>query len=512
MTLSRRRLLQAGGAAGAALLATACHPFGGSSSGPEPAGPPRPGGTLRVGAMGKPSSTTRDPHGTQTNESDYLILSLVYDTLTVPGQQTVAPRLATSWSSTPDLRRWRFELVPGVRFHDGTPLTADDVVYSLRRLRQSPAGTMRLPGVRPEGITADGPNAVIIESDYPNSEMPVQVRFATFAIKNGTTDPANTPGTGPFKFDWYRDGNARLVRNDDWWGGKPYLDAIEVRLFEDPQAMANAVLTGEIDLASNVGTVAARTAESRDGVQVVRRPNDMAMPVVMRASDGPYADPRVREAFRLAVDREAMVKQVLAGYGSVANDVLGTGDPLYARDIPQRKQDLQRANQLLDQAGFDRSQPHELVTTESVPGLSQSAALFAKQMQGVGVNIQVVKQDPSTFLGQSKGKAPLYTTYWGTNDSALFCASKLLLSDSSMNEAHWQEPALDEAYRQAIATTDPGAHRKFTEDVQQIQHDRGGYLVWGMADGIDIAKSTVQSLPRLPGYGRVFLERTWLSG
>lgn len=512
MTLSRRRLLQAGGVAGAAVLASACHSSGEDSSGPEPAGPPRSGGTLRVGALGKPSSTTRDPHGTQTNESDYLILSLLYDTVTVPGPQTVAPRLATRWESDPDLRRWRFELTPGVRFHDGTPLTSDDVVYSLRRLRQSPAGTMRLPGVQPEGITADGPNAVIIESDYPNSEMPVQVRFATFAIKNGTTDPAGAPGTGPFKIDWYRDGNARLIRNDDWWGGKPYLDAVEVRIFENPQAMANAVLTGEIDLASDVGSVAARTAERRDGIQIVRRPDDMALPIVMRTSDGPYADPRVREAFRLAVDRDAMVKQVLSGYGSVANDILGTADPLYAHDIPQRKQDLARANQLLNEAGFDRSKAYQLVTTESVPGMSQSAALFARQLQGVGVNLQVVKQEPSTFLGQSKGKAPLYTTYWGTNDSTLFCASKLLLSDSSMNEAAWHDPALDETYRQAIGTTDPAQHEKFTHDLQQVQYDRSGYLVWGMADGVDLAKSTVQNLPKLPGYGRVFLERTWLSG
>jgi peptide/nickel transport system substrate-binding protein len=456
---------------------------------------------------------TRDPLGVQVNDSDYLIQSLLYDTLTVPGKSPiVAPRLATEWTSSKDLRRWRFELAENVRFHDGTPMTSADVVWSLRKLRKSPIGTSRLPGIDVQGIKADGPNAVVIESDYPNSEIPVLMRLTTFVLKKGTTDPAGSPGTGPFKLDWFRGGNARLVRNENWFGGKVFLDAIEVRLFERPQAMANAVLSGEIDLASNVGTVAARLAKGRDGIQTIRRPNDMAMAIVMRTSDGPYADPRVREAFRLAVDRDAMVKQVLSGYGAVANDVLGTADPLYDRGLPQRHKDIRKAAALLDAAHFDRSKSYQVMTTEDVPGLAQSATLFAQQMKAVGVKIDVVKQESSAFLGQSKGKAPLYTTFWGTNDSVVFCAGKLLLSNSTMNEAAWHDKEFDAAYRKAISSPDAGRRKRLMSDMQRIEYERSGYLLWGMADGMDLAKDTVQDLPRLPGFGRVQLERTWLSG
>jgi peptide/nickel transport system substrate-binding protein len=512
VTMSRRRLLRTGAALGTTSLLAACGAGGGATSGRVATGPPQPGGTLRVGALGRASSVTRDPHGVQVNESDYLILSLLYDTLTVPASSPiVAPRLAARWESSPDMRRWRFELADGARFHDGTPLTSDDVVWSLRRLRQSTIGTSRLPGIDVQGVSADGPRVVVVESDYPNSEIPVLMRLTTFVLKQGTTDPAGSPGTGPFKLDWFRDGNARLVRNDTWYGGRVLLDAIEVQLFEEPLAMANALLSGEIDLASDVGTVAARVAEGRDGVTVIRRPNDLAMAIVMRAADGPYADPRVRDAFRLAVDRDVMVKQVLGGYGSVANDVLGTADPLYARDLPQRRQNLAKAGLLLDQAGFDRSASHPLLTTDDVPGLAESATLFAQQMRGVGVAIEVVKQESSTFLGQSKGKAPLYTTTWGTNDSVVFCAGKLLLSNSTMNEAAWHNPAFDDAYRAAISTADPERHKQFMHEMQEIEYDQSGYLVWSMADGIDLARSTVHALPTLPGYGRVQLERTWLS-
>jgi len=511
VTMSRRRLLQGGAAVGTTLFLAACG-AGGSAPAQGPAGPPRAGGTLTLGALGRASAVTRDPHGVQVNESDYLILSLLYDTLTVPGSSPiVAPRLAASWQSSPDLRRWRFELTPGVKFHDGLPLTSEDVVYSMRRLRQSTIGASRLPGIDVQGITADGPGAVVVQSNYPNSEIPVLMRLTTFVLKNGTTDPAGAPGTGPFKLDWYREGNARLVRNEGWYGERAPLDAIEVRMFEKPQAMANALLSGELDLASNVGTVAARVAQGRDGIKIVRRENDTALMVVMRAADGPYADPRVREAFRLAVDRDVMVKQVLGGYGAAGNDILGTADPVYARDLPQRKLDLARATALLDEAGFDRSQRYQVITTEDVPGLSESATLFAQQLNNAGVKIDVVKQESSTFLGQSRGKAPLYTTYWGTNDSVPYCAGKLLLSDSTFNEASWHDADFDSAYRAALSTPEPGRRIQLMHDMQKIEYDRSGYLLWGMAEGMDLAKSTVQGLPQLPGYGRVQLERTWLS-
>ncbi|MGW0121544.1 ABC transporter substrate-binding protein [Streptomyces sp. NPDC003327] len=518
MELNRRQLLCATGAIGTAALLAACGADSDTSS-PDTArngtGKPRPGGTLRVGALGRANAITRDPHGSQANESDYLILSLVYDTLTVPGAKpNTLPRLASAWTSSDDLRTWRFTLAKGATFHDGTPVTAEDVVFSLRRLRGTPSGASRLPGIKAENIKAEGPGTVVLVSDYANAELPLLLRLTTFVVKKGTTDKdiEKAPGTGPFKLEWFRGGNARLVRNDDWYGGKVLLDAVEVKIFESPQAMANALLAGQIDLASNVGAVAARTAESRKDVQVVRRPNDMAMPLVMRTAPGsPFADPKVREALRLAVDREAMVKQVLSGYGTVANDILGTGDPGYAKDIPQRTRDLAKAKSLLRQADFDFSKTYELMTTEDVPGLAETATLFATQVREADVKVKVVKQESSAFWDKTWLKGDLYTTYWGTNDSVVFFASKVLVSESGTNESAWQNPAFDTAYRTAMATKDPAARATLLRQVQQLQHDASGYLLWGMADGIDLAAAPVQGLPTLPGYGRVQLERAWLN-
>lgn len=510
MDLTRRRILQAGGVLGVAALLTAC---GGGSPGVQPS-TTTGGGTLRVGALGRTGAITRDPHGTQSNESDYLIVSLLYDTLTIPAlKPNTAPRLAASWTHSDDLKTWRFELAEGATFHDGSPVTAQDAVFSLRRLRETPAGASRLPGIEARNITADGDRTVVLVSDYANAELPLLTRLTTFVVPDGTTDQdiAKAPGTGPFKLDWYRDGNARLVRNDDWYGGEIHLDAIEVKIFESPQALANALLAGQLDLASNVGAVAARTAAGRADIQTVRRPNDMAMPIVMRTADGPFADPRVREALRLAVDREAMVQQVLSGYGSVANDVLGTGDPAYDRSLPQRTRDLDKARRLLQEAGFDTSKTYELLTTEDISGLAESATLFATQAREAGVDIKVVKQESATFWDKTWLHGDLYTTYWGTNDSVVFFASKTMVSGSGQNETGWKDPEFDAAYQKAIGTADPAERAELLRELQKIEYERSGYLLWGMADGIDLARSAVQGLPTLPGYGRVQLEKAWLA-
>ncbi|MGW0364723.1 ABC transporter substrate-binding protein [Streptomyces sp. NPDC002990] len=514
--MNRRQVLWAGGAIGTAALLAACSSGNGDTTTKPAAGDDKPksGGTLRIGALGRPGAITRDPHGSQANESDYLVIALVYDTLTIPGAKpNTAPRLAASWEPSADLRTWKFKIAKGAAFHDGSPVTADDVAWSLKRLRNTPSGASRLPGIKPENITAEGTDTVVLVSDYANAELPLLTRLTTFVMKKDTADNAleKAPGTGPFKLDWYRGGNARLVKNDQWYGGAVHLDAIEVTMFETPQAMANALLAGQIDVASNAGAVAARTAEARKDIQVLRRPDDMAMPIVMRTAAGsPFADPRVREAMRLVVDRDAMVKQVLSGYGTVANDILGTGDPNFAKDIPQRKRDVDKAKRLLAEAGFDLSKTYDLVTTEDIPGLAESATLFANQAREAGIKVQVVKQESGAFWDKTWKSGDFYTTYWGTNDSVVFFASKTMVSEAATNEAGWADQEFDAAYLKVIGTAEETARAAALKELQQIEFDKSGYLLWGMADGIDLAAAKVQGLPQLAGYGRVQLENVWL--
>jgi peptide/nickel transport system substrate-binding protein len=505
----RQALVGLGSVAGAGLLG-ACG--GGSSSDPKPTaveGTPGRGGTLRVGALGKRSAIERDPHKVQPNESDYLISCLVFEALTVPGSQPATPRLMARWEPSRDLRSWRFQIADGATFHDGSPVSADDVVWSLRRLRNLPNGEFRLPGIEANGIRKDTPQSIVIRTSAPNAEIPMAVRLQSFVFKAGEKRPGQGPGTGPFKLVSFDDGDAVLARHSAWHGGEIPLDRIEVRLFADAEALTTAVLGGQVDLAENVGPLAARLATRDDSLRIVRRPNDMAMPVVMRVSDGPFADPRVRQAIRLTVDRPKLIRGALNGYGTVANDILGTGDPLYVGDdLGQRGRDLDAARDLLSKAKFDLSRSYELFTTSDTPGLVESATLFATQMKDAGVQLKVVRQDSAAFYDKTWLKAPLYTTYWGTNDSVLFFVGRTMTSKATQNESGWKDKRIDSLYVKAVGDRDDKRRAEAVRDLQRLQYEQGGYVVWGMADGVDIARENLRGLPRTGGYGRMFIEKS----
>ncbi|BDY31677.1 ABC transporter substrate-binding protein [Mycolicibacterium mageritense] len=507
---NRRMFLGGSLGLGAAAALAAC---GANDSVPAAGGgEPKPGGTLRVGALGQASNVVSDPFGLLSNDSDMLIMSLAYDPLTVPARSpNVAPRLAASWSADARQQTWTFTLVDGATFHDGSPVRPADVVWSLKTL--GGLTPWKVP-VDLDSIRPSGPNAVTLRTPTPNSQLPLLLRLMTFTVKEGSTDRSGFVGTGPFRMerDSYRDGSATLVRNDNWHGGKPLLDRVIVTRFESTDAMANAILSGQIDVASSVGPLAARSASGRGDLILVRRPNDLSMPIAIRTSDGPFTDPRVREAIRLGVDRQAMVEQILSGYGSVGNDVLGTGDPTYAQR-PQRNRDVSRARKLLTESGFDTGRSYPLITKREVFNEVEAAQLFAAQLRDIGLQIAVEIKESADFYDNywAKPSAPLATASWPTNDSVMFFASKVLNSESTSNETAFKHPGFDVAYRAGLAAApDSAAYRDASADLQQIQFDEGGYVLWGMADGLDVARSTVRILPELPGWGRAQLERTWI--
>jgi peptide/nickel transport system substrate-binding protein len=516
VSISRRRLLVGGAAAvGAVAFATACGSGGGGDS---YTGPPVRGGTLRIGALGRPSGVTVNPYSLIANDSDMLLMSLVLDALTVPNvaagaASNVAGRLVSSWEADPEQRVWTLTVAENAVFHDGSPVTAADVVWSLQTLRAQPSGDWKVP-VPAAAISAVDSRRVRLVSDAPNSQLPMLLRLMTFVMKaNSPLDIGKAVGSGPFVLDHYEDGNARLRRHEQWHGGPAMLDAIEITRFESAQALASAVTAGQIDLASNVGALAARTAAARPELSVIRRPNDLAVCLALRTTDGPFADPRVREAIRLGVDRPAMVKQVLSDYGTIGNDVLGVGDPAYDRGLPQRTRDVARARQLLREANFDTSAAYRCFTKDEAIGEVDSARLIATQLADIGVRVEVVVQDSAAFYDRSWARpaAAMTTVSWATNDSLMFYAGKVLRSGTSANETAFADPEFDAAYARALATPNGPAQRDPLAAMQRIQYDRGGYVVWGTADGIDIAASRVRDAPVASGYGRVQLERTWLA-
>ena len=124
------------------------------------------------------------------------------------------------------------------------------------------------------------------------------------------------------------------------------------------------------------------------------------------------------------------------------------------------------------------------------------------------MRLKVVRQDSAAFYDKTWLKAPLYTTYWGTNDSVLFFVGRTMTSKATQNETGWKEPRVDGLYRRAIGDRSERRRADAVAELQRLQYEQGGYVVWGMADGVDIARETVRGLPRTGGYGRMFIEKS----
>ncbi|QFG27080.1 ABC transporter substrate-binding protein [Actinomadura sp. WMMB 499] len=484
---------------------SACGGDSGSASGSD--------GTLRYVTVGAPAAATNDPHGGIPNQSDLVRFALLYDVLAKPrADGTTELRLAASITPDDKLTTWTVKLRTDAAFSDGSPVRAADVLFSLRRIHAKSAenfGRFTMFDVAASRIVDD--HTLELKTTAPYAEVPRALESITFVVPEGTTNFDEPPaGSGPYTMAGGNLQNAVLERKDEWWGGRPPTERIEVRAVIDPQARAQAVLSGQADVASSVSPATARQARGNDAVKVVRRPGVIMYPFVMRLDREPFDDPRVREAIKLAADRKELLDKVFLGFGKVGNDLLTPADPTSPTGIPQRTRDVAEAKDLLEQAGHGDGLELTLATTTSYPGMDTAATLFAQQLEPAGITVKVVNEPPDTYWTEVFAKRDFYTGYFG-GIPFLDVTRVSLLADAPTNETAWKRPAWDDAFAEALATADAGARKAALGELQRQVRDEGGYVVWATGDGLDLASSRVADLPTGPGFESQFIERTRLT-
>ncbi|MBB0246155.1 ABC transporter substrate-binding protein [Streptomyces alkaliphilus] len=469
--------------------------------------------TLRYAVAGSPATASDDPHGGLGNESDVLRFALVYDVLTVHGDDGGAePRLATAWEPNDTLDLWTFTLRDDAEFTDGEPVRAEDVLHSLRRIGAKAAENYgRLADFDLENSRVVDEHTVELATRVPMANAPVALASITFVVPEGTEDfTGEVPGSGPYRVEESAADTAVLVRNDGWWGGTPDPERIEIRALADPQTRVDALLSGAVDVAGSVAPTAVASAEEKD-MRVVRRSGVTTYPFIMRTDTAPFDDPRVREAFRLAADREELVDTVFLGYGDVANDLPTPHDPSTPTDLPQREHDVETARELLAEAGHGDGLTVTLHTTTSYPGMDTAATLYARQLQEIGVTAEVSVEPADDYWTTVYAQKPFYTGYYGGISFADLVRVGLL-SESPTNETAYRSEEFDRGFEEAMATSDEARRDELLADIQRELWEDGGYVVWGTGDGIDLAAPHVHDLPDGPGFQRMFIDRVRLEG
>jgi peptide/nickel transport system substrate-binding protein len=382
----------------------------------------------------------------------------------------------------------------GIEFHNGKTLSADDVIFSIRRIITLPGADARgYASVDLKGMRKLDNRTVRLELKRPDVSLPGKLASNLDMMVPVGFDPKKPVGTGPFKFVSMTPGKKMsFVKNPNYWRkGLPYLDALDVVTLTDDTARVNALLGGQVQAIEAVPAANVPLLQGRSDVQILESKTGQWQPIVMNTSKPPFTDVRVRQAMRLIVDRPQMVAQGLAGHGYVANDIFSPYDSGYNHGLPQRQQDLEKAKSLLAAAG-QSNLTVTLTTAQIYGGLIEQAQVFAQQAKGAGVTVNIQQLDPTAFWANWLS----YTfaqDFWTNRDYFTTCGLAMAPT-APWNETHWKNPQWAKLYNQALRTVDTAKRNALIRACQKIEYDQGGYIIFAFQNFIDAYSSKFTGL------------------
>ena len=290
--------------------ASAGHLF--SQAGAAMAATPKKGGTVRMASnLHGPDDQLDPPLFTST--IDYTRGRATYNSLVQHSNELVPqPELAESFESNADATEWTFKIRKGVEFHDGSPLSADDVVYSMNRhLGEDSTSVIKSVISSVKEWKKTGSHEVKAIMNTPNADLPTLCGlFQTKIVKNGSKGEGN--GTGPFKIEVFEPGVKSVhTRNENYWRDGANLDSIEITAITDPVARVNALLAGDVQLAASIDPKAFRQVESADGVTLLSTPAALQLGICCLKSSEPGSNDDFVKGMQYIQDRERIVKRIL---------------------------------------------------------------------------------------------------------------------------------------------------------------------------------------------------------
>jgi peptide/nickel transport system substrate-binding protein len=490
----------AGATVSAASLFAACGDEEPTTNGDDAAaGEPKKGGSLRIGIVGGSAKDTADPH-LASFEPDICLQNLIYAGLTtfdMAGGEVVN-MMAEEIAPNAEGSAYTVRLKPDLTWHDGKPVTADDVVYSMERILDPDApktGAATLTGLAPGKTVKIDDLTVEFQLDAPNVLLPEALAFRGCQIVPADYDPQNPVGCGPFKLTNFRPGEQfSLVPFAEYMDGSPWVDELTIIEFADETARVNALSSGEVEAITQLPTSQVQVIEGTSGLVVLNSETGAWRPFTMRIDVEPYSDVRVRQAFRLIVDRQQMIDQAYGGFGTLGNDMYAPFDP-GTPDLPQREQDIEQAKALLSQAGYGDGLTVELVTSSGALGADEVAAaqVFAEQAKAAGVTVNVKKVDAGVFYGEDYLSWPFAQDFWYTRNY-LAQAGQGTMPGAPYNETHWEHPEWLAIVEEAFRTVDDAARNELIARAQEIEYNEGGYIVWAFRNQVDAHSDKIAGL------------------
>jgi peptide/nickel transport system substrate-binding protein len=436
-------------------------------------------GNLVAAIAGEPDQL--DPHKTSAYFS-FEVLENVFDTLVEPDANLeMRPALAQSWSVSSDQLSWNFLLRPGVTFHDGSPFTADDVVYSYRRIiDEQLANVDKFSAVA--DVEAPNPNTVIIRVKQPTPNLLTNIGgFKGMAIVSRRNVESgqiatNPIGTGPFAFAGQKSGDSiTLKANPSYWSGVPKVSGVTFRFISEPSTALSALQAGEIDWTDSIP--AQRVAQLRDDDSIslaVTASNDYWY-LALNEARKPWSDVRVRQAIAYSIDRDAILASTSYGTAAANQLAIPKGNPWYT-EYHRYGHDVDKAKNLLSEAGVSGADLDMLATSE-YPETVTAAQVIADNLAPLGITVNIRTVDFATWLDeQNTGNFDMLMMGWlGNIDPDDFYYAQHHTKGTS-NAQKFSNPEVDRLLDAARVETNREARGGLYDKAATIIADQASYI------------------------------------
>jgi len=498
--LDRREFLRRASVAGlsasaAGVILAACG--GANSNGPAKSstsatGPAKAGGTLRV-AQQVPAATVNPLTVSDAGGLNLLAQTGEYLAFDNDATLSLEPMLATKWSSNGDGSTWTFTLRQGVKFHGGQTMSADDVVWVFKQLSDPHNASNALSNfggvLLPEGVRKVDDATVAFHLQAPNGNFPYLVSSDNYnaIIVPAGTDYAKWPqtfiGTGAFRLDSFsQSSGASFLPNPDYWGPKPLLAKTTFNFYASQQPQVLAMEGGDADLIAGFvpqGAEALLTGK----YTILSRKSSGHREISMRCDKPPFTDPRVRRAVALTLNRPALISSLMSGHATLGNDSpFAQRFPSTDPNVPQRKQDIAQAKQLLAAAGHPDGFSATYVSEQALemPALAQLVQADAK-LAGIDFTLQILEQ--SSYYGESTfGNSPwldstVSAVDYGDRGTPNTFLEAALSSHGVWNAAHFKDPTYDQLVADYVAAIDLQSQRKLAGQIEELLLDQTPVII-----------------------------------
>lgn len=503
MGVRRARLFVAATACGvAALVAVGTPGAAATVQGPAAAADPTPsapGGTLVVGIdQDPPTLNVAMSSALQTTVVGPQMLSTL---ISKDPEGRLVPELAESWDISPDGLTYTFQLRRGVTWSDGQPFTSADVVFSINELNRKYVGAATTAFAAVDTITAPDENTVVFKLSYPFPPLLegaiAQANSAAIAPKHvyEKGDPLENPannapvGTGPFVFkEWVRGERIVLERNPNFYKqGKPYVERLIFQVIPDASARVNALVAGEIDYLPYFAVPPPRVGElaQNDNVKLEidrNRPSYAVVSMFMNQENRFLADKRVRQAIAYAVDRETVASLAAPGASEPGTGPISSQDgTFYNSAINLYERDLEKANTLLDEAGFPAGSGGTRLSLSlnfnnagEAGALTAAADVIREQLREVGIDVVPDPVDAATWnakLADSDFDMSMGSVSTGPDPA--IGMSRIYLSTNQVevalaNNTHYTNLEVDDLLNQAARELDLDVRKNLYGKAQEI--------------------------------------------